>query len=342
MAGDVMGTWAVLAGGILPGSLVLGTIIAVGVIFVISGMISAGAAAINDAKKGTCTQLRARFRRAAFSAVTFGVVSKPVLFGAERLINRLSHKEMETWKNFLRNYDLATVICYGIAHIPNRCMTLIVKLCAIGRVSAQRIAENAVINSKALENADFFRAGDYIENQAIWKTVRFGSSTMAYSGCEIMAVYNALHALGKEMTVQEMVELISIFERNGAVLQGKWGCSSYAITAYFLERGYKTAFTCSRDMDRIDAIAKDCETVIVTVYNNRYDIRNMIHTVSVTKDKDGNYTMHNAYKRNQKGEYVAYAGDGHIESLQKAIRLMSYDGQASPICVIGISNLDIS
>lgn len=333
-----MGARMILSGGIPAGGAVLRLGMVIGVIFAISGMVSVGAVAINDAKRGTCTQLKARVCRAVFSAVTLSAVSKPVIFGLGRLRNKLFHREKETWKSFFRNYDPATVLCYGIARIPNRCMVRIVKLCTVGKVSAQRILENAVVNSETLRNADFFAAGEYIENQDCWKKVRFGLSTMSYSGCEIMAVYNALQALGEEMAVQDMVELISAFERKGAVLRGKWGCSSCAVYDYFLQRGYETFFICSRDMSPIDAIGRECETVIITARNNRYDIRNMIHTISVTKDKNGYYILHNAYKKDNKGEYAAYGESARLESLREVIKLMSSNGQASPICVIGINN----
>lgn len=328
---------AVLTGVIAAGSPILGAGIAIGVLCVISGAVSAGAIAILDAKKGTHTCAKAYICRAALSAVTLGVLSGPALFGLKRLLYGLFHREREPWTGFFRKYDPATVVCYGITHIPNRLMVWIVRWCTAAKVSAKQIAENAVINGEILENADFFTAGSYIENQIKWNDVRFGSSTMAYSGCEIMAVYNALYTLGKEMTVRDMVELISAFERKGAVLRGKWGCSSYAVYEYFSKRGYETVFTCSKDMRRVNEIGENCETVIVTAYNNRYDVRSMIHTISVTRDGNGYYTLHNAYKRNGAGEYAAYAGDGKIESLRKAVSLMSYDGQASAICVIGIS-----
>lgn len=330
---------AILTDGAAAGSLIFEAGIVAVVFCVISGAVSAGSAAIHDAKEGAHAQFKARVRRTVFSALTFSVLSEPVLFGLRRLFNALLHREKEPWGSFWRRYDLATVVCYGITHIPNRIMVRIVKLCTVVKVPAEQIAENAVINSEVLAKADFFTVGGYIENQIKWNSVRFGSSTMAYSGCEIMAVYNALHAMGKEMTVQDMVELISTFERKGAVMRGKWGCSPYAVYNYFLKCGYQTFFTCSKDMHHINEIAESCETVIAMAYNNRYDIRSMIHTISVTRDENGYYILHNAYKRNSAGEYAAYVGDGKIESLRKAVKHMSYNGQASAICVIGIGQM---
>lgn len=323
------------------GGLVLRVGIVLGILCAVSGTVSAGAAVIRDAKKGTDTERKVCLRRVAFSALTFSVVSAPALFLLGQIFGKLRHREKETWGNFLRRYDLATVICYGIAHIPNPMMAGILKLCATVRIPARQIEENAAANSKILEDADFFTAGSYIENQSNWKSVRFGFSTMAYSGCEIMAVYNALLALGKKMTVEDTVELISAFEKKGAVLQGKWGTSPYAIFRYFLRHDYEAVITCSKDAERVNATAECCETLILTAYNNRYDIRNMIHTVSVTRDEKGNFILHNAYKKNSAGEYIACAGNGEIRSLREVIRLMSSDGQAAHICIIGISRPNV-
>lgn len=338
ITGTAMGALTAFVCTILAGSPLIGVGIALGAAAATAGMVSVGAIAVHDARNGTETAKGDYIRRAALSAVTIRTISEPLLFGAKQLTGKLAHKERETGKAFLRRYELATVCCYGMTHIPNRWMINIVKLCAIVKVSEEQIEKNEVINGEKLGKPQGYIAGRYIENQAEWAEIRYGSSTMAFSGCEIMAVYNALLALGKEMTPQDMVELISAFERMGAVLRGKWGSSYYAVYNYFVENGFETTFTCSRNMKRINEIGERYDTIVLTAYNNQYDIRSMIHTISVTKDENGHYTMHNAYKRNRAGKYAAYGEDMQIESMQEVINLMSPNGLASPICVIGISN----
>ena len=343
ITGTAMGALTAFVCTILAGSPLLGAGIALGTAAATAGMVSVGAIAVHDARNGTETAQRDYIRRAALSAVTIRTITELLLFGAKQLTDKLAHKERETGKAFLRRYELATVCCWGMTHIPNRCMVHIVKLCAIAKVSEEQIEKNAVINGERLGKLQGFTAGGhiaghYIENQAEWEEIRYGSSTMAFSGCEIMAVYNALLALGKDMMLQDMVELISAFERTGAVRRGEWGSSYYAVYNYFVEHGFATAFTCSRNMKRINEIGERYDTVVLTAYKNQYDIRSMIHTISVTKDENGHYTMHNAYKRNRAGKYAAYGEDMQIESMQEVINLMSPNGLASPICVIGISN----
>lgn len=234
---------------------------------------------------------------------------------------------------------LFTAGSYAITRIPNCCMVKIWSLFALVKISGKRRNENQIANKEVLEaasaeKAGFFSADHFIENQSEWERVRFGVSTMEYSGCEIMAVYNALLDLGNVMTARNMAELISEFERKGAALSGRWGCAPRSIYKYFVRRGYKVTMTTCADSDTINAIGENSDSVIITAYNDRNDIRKMIHTISITKDNLGNYTLHNAYKRTN-GRYAAYSGNSPIKSLWDVIGVMS-QGQAAPICVIGI------
>ena len=95
--------------------------------------------------------------------------------------------------------------------------------------------------------------------------------------------------------------------------------------------------TTSTKPDIINSIGESNDSVIITAYNDGNDIRKMIHTISVTKDSNGNYTLHNAYKRIN-GQYTAFSGISPIKNLCDAIGAMS-QGRAAPICVIGISKL---
>ncbi|MDE6388724.1 MAG: hypothetical protein K2L82_13075 [Lachnospiraceae bacterium] len=101
---------------------------------------------------------------------------------------------------------------------------------------------------------------------------------MSYSGCEIIATYNALKALGEPVSEQTAVDLIAMYENNGAVLGGKFGSSPYAIEDYFKEQGYDVVTTTSQDSAIINKIGESCDTVIVNAYNNKDDITAMIHT----------------------------------------------------------------
>ncbi len=197
---------------------------------------------------------------------------------------------------------------------------------------------NMEVLLKSIEENDsggkgFYASGEYIENQAEWGNVKFGVKDMSYSGCEIMATYNALKALGEPVSEQTVVDLIAMYENDGAVLGGLLGSSPYEIENYFEEQGYDVVTTTSRDPETINQIGESSDTVIVNAYNNKDDITNMVHTVSITKEADGTYAVHNGYYRPQ-NEYIVNDGYG---TLQEAVDAISIYETAS-VDVIGISN----
>lgn len=228
---------------------------------------------------------------------------------------------------------------YTAAHIPNCLMVRILSLLTGIRIPETLRNANLRLNKEVLlasaEASGFFIPGQSIENQNEWESVRFGISTMKYSGCEIMAVYNALWALGRKMTARDMAELICEFEKKGAVLKGRWGCSPMSICQYFSCRGYRVSMTTSAGPDKIRLIAENSDTLIITACNDRNDIRRMIHTISVTKEKNGTFVLHNANKKTG-GKYSSYAGESPLKSLQDAIGAIS-QGNAASICIIGVS-----
>lgn len=244
-------------------------------------------------------------------------------------------KNLRKFVNFL-----LTPACRAIPRLPNGCMVKILGFLSLIRISRKQKNANQAANEKILaaaaaQKTGLFSPGHFIENQSDWKNVRFGRSTMKYSGCEIMAVYNALLDFGNAMTARDMAGLIGEFEQKGAVLCGKWGCTPFSIYQYFLRRGYRVAKTTAADPDAVNAVGNNSDSVILTVYNDRRDIRKMIHTVSATKDNSGNYTVHNVYRR-VNGQYAAYRTNAPTKNLWGVIGALP-SGRAAAICVIGIS-----
>lgn len=48
----------------------------------------------------------------------------------------------------------------------------------------------------------------------------------------------------------------------------------------------------------INYIGNDFCAIIVTAYNNKNDITDMIHTVYITRRENGEYVIHNGYRKN--------------------------------------------
>lgn len=205
-------------------------------------------------------------------------------------------------------------------------------------ISDQQIKDNAEENRKILCGNNEILQGGYIENQNEWKNVRLGtgeSHSMRHSGCEIIAVYNARKALGEAVDGETMVNLISVFEAEGTVLNGEWGTSPYALWEYFKDEGYEVRMSISKDEQQINEIGEKSDTIIATVYNDKYNIMEQVHTVCITKDEFGKYAVHNAYEMGDGGQYVAKDMNGKgYDTLQDAISDMK--PYVDVISIIGI------
>lgn len=230
-------------------------------------------------------------------------------------------------------------------YIPNCLVAGVIGLLRIlQKTSEEKVEKNYIENAKILEEqADlqggvpFFKQGTYIENQRLWRKVYFGSDyTMSYGGCEIMAVYNALLSLGKELSAKELAELISHFERSGAVRGGLWGVAPQAVKPYLKRKGFRVKKTWSRKEKKINRMGEENDTLIVFSYNNKKDIFDGIHTVNISKDEEGKFHAHNDYRTGPDGQgRIVFVSHGPYETLYEAVSNLS-EGTAVPICVIGV------
>lgn len=246
------------------------------------------------------------------------------------------HKK-KTWK-----HRLATFVP---RYIPNCLVAWVMGLLQILRKTSElKVEENYIENIGRLEKQHewrggitFFRQGAFIENQRQWHQVCFGRDyTMSYGGCEIIAVYNALLSLGKDLSGKEFAELISHFERHGAVWGGLWGVAPQSVKPYFTKQGYRVNRTWSRKEKTINHMGEESDTLIVTSYNNGKDIFDGIHTVNISKDEKGQFYVHNDYcaYQDEQGRTV-FVSHGPYNTLYEAVSHLS-KGIAVPICVIGV------
>ena len=174
-----------------------------------------------------------------------------------------------------------------------------------------------------------------IENQAQWENVRFGAGrhhSMCYSGCEIIAVFNARKRLYGSMAPEELADLIRRFEAKGAALRGEFGTSPLALARYLKSSGMevRTSYGKQRSVEEIE---RESTVMIATVYNDGNDITKQIHTVCITRDVSGGYVLHNAYCRDKTGRYTESIS---YPTLREAITHISGYG-AKLLYLIGIS-----
>ena len=180
-------------------------------------------------------------------------------------------------------------------------------------------------NKEALEAhaADMKKNKGFIEDQSKWTDTSYGESTMQYSGCEIFATFNAIWSmLGK--SIMSLPEMISEYEKDGMILSGKFGTSPKAISDFLEKHGFKTELV--TDEKEFDEVGKRSESLILTMYNDRNDISQEVHTVNISK-KDKKFTAHNVYCN---GKVL-----GPFDSVTETIRNIN-KGKAKGISLIGI------
>ncbi|MDE5717526.1 MAG: hypothetical protein K2I53_07925 [Lachnospiraceae bacterium] len=194
-------------------------------------------------------------------------------------------------------------------HVSNRVLLTVYRLLAVFGVPRfvrrNHLRENRIRLEQT--NRDFWHAPDaYIENQSEWKKIRFGvgrRQSMSYGGCEIIATYNARKALGAPVSKKFMAELIDAYEARGAALWGAFGVAPTMITAYFRKNGFQVKAADGADAEAAEEIARNSKVMIATAYNDKNDITGQIHTVCITKNREGQFVLHNAYYRDEKGRF---------------------------------------
>lgn len=233
-------------------------------------------------------------------------------------------------------------------YIPNRLVAGVMGLLQMLRkTSKAKIEDNFIENRQILEEQSgwrggvpFFYPGTFIENQRLWRKVSFGRDyTMSYGGCEIIAVYNALLSLGKELSAKELAELISQFERRGAVWGGLWGVAPQSVKPYLKRKGYHVKKSWSRKEKSLNCMGEESDTLIVTSYNNGHDIFDGMHTVNISKDEEGKFHVHNDYRTGSDGQgRIVFVSHGPYDTLYQAVSNLS-EGTAVPVCVLGVSKI---
>jgi hypothetical protein len=201
-------------------------------------------------------------------------------------------------------------------------------------MTEEEMAANYASNLNNLDSV--YTPGTFIENQPSWGNICYGKnseypifanfanvSNMANSGCGVIAVANAFHNMGHDLSKEEMAQLITDFEKNGMIMNGCMGTSPAAMYEYMTDHGYETDYTTSNDPAVINDFSNDYDTFLVMAYNNQQNINYSAHHFCITKDADGNFVVHNG-----EGNGLPSAP---FSSLDKAIKNM---GSADPRSVI--------
>ena len=236
----------------------------------------------------------------------------------------------------------AFLVSFIPRYINNRALLTIYQLLTLVPVPRKVREKNYNRNLEQLRNAawDFWTVPSvYIENQNEWGDILFGTGghhNMRYSGCEVLATFNALKALTQAGSPESMAKLICEFETRGAALRGEFGVSPRAIEAYFRKHGFRVAATDKSDSESLDMVDGQSQVLIATVYNDANDITKQVHTVCITQDAGKGYVLHNTYRKDAKGRYLASPAYATITDALKKIS----NFETKLIYLIGISIAD--
>ena len=143
-----------------------------------------------------------------------------------------------------RNQIKQFLISFIPRHVGNSVVLMVYHLLTLIPVPQNIRKKNHDHNTIWLKDAkwDYLTMpSSYIENQNEWGEILYGwgpHHNMRYSGCEIIATFNVLKALGKAVSPDSMAELIGEYEAYGAALWGEFGVSPSAICAYLKRQGF--------------------------------------------------------------------------------------------------------
>jgi len=186
--------------------------------------------------------------------------------------------------------------------------------------------------------------GGYIENQsnAEWAKINYGFANLQEAGCGIFATYNTLVALGENPTADDLVDIISSYEKNGMALGGKIGTSPYAVRDY-LAKKHSVKMTFDITQNNLRNFERNYTAYVSLAVNNRSDITSGGHYVSITRhdnNEKGADLKTNPYQfkwhnnggiRWQKNQYFYHLYDT-IENLGTGAGMKSAE-----ICLLGVN-----
>ena len=129
----------------------------------------------------------------------------------------------------------------------------------IKRNFTQNDISNVQAYRKRMAEKPGFRTA-IIERQADFTDMSLGKSTLDYSGCEVIAVYNLLLKYSDGDFKVELPDLIEIFEKDGILHAGRFGVSMKSIKKYLGEIGIEVNYT--TDEEDFDLLGHFCDHFI--------------------------------------------------------------------------------
>ena len=149
------------------------------------------------------------------------------------------------------------------------------------------------------QKADFPAVAAPVFGQATLHHAPAGRCTMDYMGCEMIALFNALHFLGRQRPLDEIVRTYE--RRRWLLLGGRWGASPYAIGSFAREQAIPhTAFQgSSAYADLAQAMAEGTHRVFVLSFWLGDTVFSGAHAVMLVR-REGQLWGYNLYNAQAK------------------------------------------
>lgn len=135
------------------------------------------------------------------------------------------------------------------------------------------------------------------------KQFRYGFFRSSHNGCGWIATYNACRILGEDVPP---AEIISDFERYGAILFGAFGTIPAALTHFFRKRGFEAISTGKRE--RFDALAKAADVCVLWYWHSKG-----AHFISLSPSEDG-YLGYNVFTDVKKPYLLGPSVEGFLKA----------------------------
>jgi hypothetical protein len=187
-----------------------------------------------------------------------------------------------------------------------------------------QVTDEALILGNYISNIRSGSVKGYVNGQGNepYSKFRYGGFPMSENGCGVIAVHNALVALGKE---EELRDVALYFDKHGAIFRGALGTNPLEPINFFSLKG--CIVTTSLNPSKFDALAASSTVCVMTFWNDKNNLTRGAHTVAITKNPDGSIEVYN------------YSNENREAKSYPSIEAMIREGNFGPIVLLGVSNL---
>lgn len=177
--------------------------------------------------------------------------------------------------------------------IGNRIFIAAWRVLTILPVPRDYVVQNSRHNAEILQQQSILET--HIERQCELENLHLGKGyNYAYSGCSIIALFNALKSLGEPTDGQKLLEMQGWFETHGMAMFGHFGIVPTAMKRYLLQEGFRVTSCFGGSRQQLDLLGEMSDTFVVVVCNGK--IRHGFHAVNIEK-LEKNFLIHNGNSR---------------------------------------------